>query len=232
MVPQISEILDKKLTAFNEKIKKNESDIKVLHEQVTNLTERLNIKDKQVDELYQYGRRNNIRVYGIPEERNETTDQLILNLCTQMGVQLKLEDLDRTHRTGDPAKYSAGKPRPILVKFVSCRSKWAVMSNLSKLKPQPNVFINDDLTKERARLSAEARQLVTRKRLAGTWARDGIVYAKKLDGSIHLIKTRHQFTKLTESLILRMRFKLFQGPRTLTLTIAITDQCRLEWLYE
>ena len=59
--------------------------------------------DIQIDELDQYGRRNLLRVNGIPES-NENTDDLIIKLATEkLKIDLTKDDLE--------------KPRAIVVKF-------------------------------------------------------------------------------------------------------------------
>ena len=56
----------------------------------------------QYDELHQYGRRNNLRIFGIKEKKNENTDQIVLETAKKLGVQLSLAEIDRSHRTGKP----------------------------------------------------------------------------------------------------------------------------------
>jgi exosome complex exonuclease DIS3/RRP44 len=48
----------------------------------------------------------------------------------------------------------------------------------------PKVFINEDLTRERSRIAAKARELKRQKLISDTWTRDGVVFAKRNDSTI------------------------------------------------
>ena len=54
------------------------------------------------DALEQYGRRNILRVSGIPKSENEYTDHIILHLASDMGVPMSSSDINRSHRIGKP----------------------------------------------------------------------------------------------------------------------------------
>ena len=109
----------------------------------------------QIDELEQYGRRNAVRVFGIPEiKRNkkdgpvkfENTDALVLNVFkNKLNLNLSYHDISRSHRVGKPRD---GRPRPIIVKFVSYRRKREVFSCKKKLKGT-DLTITEDLTAQR-----------------------------------------------------------------------------------
>ena len=76
--------------------------------------------ERNEDQMQQYSRRNCIRVFGIPEEQVENTDDKICRLVREkLGVCIKKEDIDRSHRVG---KKSTSKPRGIIVKLVSYRT--------------------------------------------------------------------------------------------------------------
>ena len=74
----------------------------------------------QLDDLEQYTRRTNIPIYGIPESNVENadpcedTDILATNFIKEeLGVDLKPEDISRSHRVGK----RSSKPRPIIVRL-------------------------------------------------------------------------------------------------------------------
>ena len=53
------------------------------------------------DDLEQYSRRNNIRIVGIPEEAEESTDEITIDFMKQkLVVELKENDICRSHRVG------------------------------------------------------------------------------------------------------------------------------------
>ena len=58
--------------------------------------------------------------------------------------------------------------------------------------PAGRVYVNDDLTRERSRVAARARQLKRDKKIKDTWVRDGEIYVKKNDDSINKLSTSRQ----------------------------------------
>ena len=97
-----------------------------------------------VDALEQHGRKDSIRIFGLPESTPGSTDEKVVALCNgrmRLSPPLQLEEIAVSHRVGlvKPATdEQPSPPRPLLVKFVSRRSKTRVMEvrkNLRKKKP-------------------------------------------------------------------------------------------------
>ena len=62
-------------------------------------------------------------------------------------------------------------------------------------RPGERVFINDDLTRPRARLAARARKLRREGQVQDTWVYDGDIYVKKA-GQSHRVITERQLEAL------------------------------------
>ena len=101
------------------------------------------------DDLEQHSRRASIRVFGIPENVTGTTDDLLLQLFNsrlKLRPPLTLEEIEISHRVGklqvehqeteDGEGGTLVKPRPIIAKFVSRRTKARVMAARKHLKPK------------------------------------------------------------------------------------------------
>ena len=163
------------------------ADVKVasLEKKVVELSETLEKTSKEVgelqylhDDLEQYGRRLNLRVSGLKATNEpgtpEDTDKAIIHLCRdQLGVQIQLSDIQRSHRVG-PKEASN---RAIIFRFVSYRVRTSVLKARSKLK-NTGIFVNEDLTKRRNRLAYLARQLKKNNKIVDTWTYDGKVFVK------------------------------------------------------
>ena len=67
------------------------------------------------DDLEQYSKRDNIIINGIPETENEVTNETVINLAKDLGVQITSQDISTSHRLGKPRN---DKIRPIVAKFV------------------------------------------------------------------------------------------------------------------
>ena len=83
-------------------------------EEIAKLKEEVTECKLKIDELEQYSRKNCLNVTGIPETSEESTNQIIKDLCKVIGVQLDTRDIDTSHRIG---KQSGTKPRTIICKF-------------------------------------------------------------------------------------------------------------------
>ena len=59
--------------------------------------------EKIQDQQEQYSRRNCLSAHGIAEEKEEITNEVIINtLNEKLDLEIKLQDIQRTHRTREP----------------------------------------------------------------------------------------------------------------------------------
>jgi len=165
-------------------IEKKDEEIRFLHQTV----------DSRTDEISQYQRRNSLRIFGVEEKKLENCDQLILDIASnQLNIDLELEDLDRCHRSG--RKSNTGRPRPIIVKFVSYRKRSVVFKEKSRLKGT-NITIREDLTKYRLNLLQKA---IGHYETKNVWTYDGRIIIKTPDGIKHTVVSENDLTKLCET---------------------------------
>ena len=94
------------------------------------------------------------------------------------------------------------KPRPILVKFASTKTRAMKMKKMLKDNPLTKddgsvipVYIADNLTKRRAGLAFRARQLKRSGRISDTWTFDSKVLLNDLHGHIKLITNEGDIKK-------------------------------------
>ena len=107
----------------------------------------------QLDDLEQYTRRTNIRIYGIPEsnvenaDAHEDTDNLATNFIKEeLGVDLKPEDISRSHRVGKRSL----KPRPIIVQLSRHNKKVEILQKRRVLKQNERPYnVQEDLSQPR-----------------------------------------------------------------------------------
>ena len=119
------------------------------------MTSKINtIADKTVD-LEDRSRRDNIVVFGIPEESEEgpqRSEELLVDLFKARGLINPRHDNEhdpvfhRVHRLG-PRKSDAQKPRPIIAKCVYYKDREQFIKNSFKLKGT-SVNISEDFSKQ------------------------------------------------------------------------------------
>ena len=144
------------------------------------------VKEDNIDIPEQYSRRNTLLISGIPEESNESTDTHVLELASDLNVNLFSHDIDRSHRVGKP---SSTKTRDIIVKFSrynALRMLYEVRKDLRELE---NRAINKDLTKRRSKLLFDARPLERANFLKAAYSSDGKLFVRDKEDKRHIINS-------------------------------------------
>lgn len=135
-------------------------------------------REDDLNEIQQYSRRNNLRVFGVPEPTQgvvEDTDTVLRDIfLNQLGVEVRPEEICRSHRISTGKHQSNGAiknstPRPIIVKFVSYNTRRRVFAQKRKLKGQ-RIVIREDLTRKNIELLRRAEAAYGRE---NTWTSDG-----------------------------------------------------------
>lgn len=186
----VEKALSDSLNKFNEELFSLHEEVATLKEQIAKLDDRLDCK---TDDLEQYQRRNNLRVFGIPETQKENTDQLVLDIVRKkMGVELPMVAIERSHRVGAkprPRDDGTTPHRPIIVRFCSYRDRRRVFEAKKKLKGTGITF-KEDLTARRLEV---LRASVSKFGVKNTWTVDGKVFWLDRDKN-----TRGSATKLVD----------------------------------
>lgn len=181
--PQISEMVSSIISGVLEGL---ESTIKSLQKENAELKAKIEILEAKVDNAEQYSRRNCLRIAGVPEDQQENTDEYVTKLTKDLGVDVELNDIERSHRVGRPR--ALGRPRDI-VKFVSYRTRRRVYGarTQTKAKGFMGVYINEDLTQTRSRLLRKARAMMKAKQIKSTWSSDGTILLRDHLDQVHRV---------------------------------------------
>lgn len=148
-------------------------------EEVTRLKTETQKQRFDIDRLEQYSRKDSIRIQGIEENRDEKTNDIVVKLAKDIGVNIQDRDISVSHRLPQRAgrgRNGATRPKPLIVKFVRHDTKVAIMQKKKQLKNKEgyrNVFIDDDLTPLRNKMLRELKRDETVKRC---WSIDGRIF--------------------------------------------------------
>lgn len=100
----------------------------------------------ECDRLEQYQRRDNLRIYGIEEESEEseeTLEEKVVELAANMGVILQTDDISVVHRVGK----LRDRERPVILQSCRRKKRNAFLCKKGELKTKDiRVFANEDLT--------------------------------------------------------------------------------------
>lgn len=201
IVKGLSNVILQKLSEEIDSLKTDIRSLKVQNEELiqTNhsLKQELDVQKVNLDRQEQYSRRNCIRIYGIPEDKGENTDDKVLSLFkNKMNLNVSIGDLDRTHRVGAvPGDKSGTRSklmhRPIIVKFVSYQARNLVFSNKKLLKGTGKI-IREDLTKIRLQLLKSA---INKFGTPNVWTSDGRIIINSKNQKI-TITTQSELDKV------------------------------------
>jgi hypothetical protein len=151
------------------------------------------------------GRRIRVRLHGIPEKSEKTTDEIVMKIALEIGADIPDMALSRSHRVGPKQQ---GKPRPNIAKFIGHNYKTRLLKNKNKLRestPQIHVFLNEDLMKTHVNLAKRARNLKMDGKISDTWTCDGVIFMKHKNEKVERITKDGEMTLLESSISLTLR---------------------------
>lgn len=109
------------------------------------LTSQQEMLQTRLDDLEDRSRRNNVVIHGISDSKetwNDTEEKALAALHSALGVEIPPSDVERAHRIG---ALSASKPRPIIMKFCSFKTRDKVLSARAKLK-ESGISVSEDFS--------------------------------------------------------------------------------------
>ncbi|KAI4458373.1 l1 transposable element-related [Holotrichia oblita] len=141
--------LEKLVSAVTDKLNICNNELKSCKNNIDSLDKRMLRIEEALDEQEQYSRRNNIRIYGVPEITHENTCEVFVNLCREkLKINITNSDIDCCHRLAG----KEGTNKPIIVRFVRRDVKNKVFNDKRKLKGT-RIVITEDLTRMRFLIS-------------------------------------------------------------------------------
>ena len=128
------DFITKKFDKCEQERKDREEIINNLTENVAKLTQKVDDLSEAVEKQEQYSRRNCLLLHGIPEKKQENTDELCIKAINEhLDLDINDRDIDRTHRTGNP-RNTDEKPRPIIILLVRYNNRKKIFDSKKKLK--------------------------------------------------------------------------------------------------
>ena len=158
------ELKDARLNEFEERLKEAEKRSK-------DALQRANYNE-------QYSRKNNVKINGIQQRTNETTETLTEDVCallqTKASITLTPTQIVAIHRI--PGR--AGQPQPVLIKLRNNNDKTLLMKNRRRMK-EAGYKLVDDVTRLNTGL---INRLLLNEAIESAWYFNGAVYGKSHAG--------------------------------------------------
>ena len=146
---------DKKVNELEKSINYTEEDVAEMQKDLYDHKAQLDKCKKDLLYLEAYSRRENVKIFGVPESTGsenasgpEDTKTIVYNFLEQ---ELQIEnsrakyEFQRVHRLGKPNPTSS---RPIIVRFLRFTDKEEVMSEARKKLKDKDYFMYDDIPKD------------------------------------------------------------------------------------
>ena len=181
-------------------VDEKEKELQELKEEVAAQKLLLSQQDERLADLEQYSRRNCLNFAGIPENADENTVQLAMDIGKMANVKIDRSDIDRAHRIGKPRPATQDQPRPpprpLVVKFVSYQKResvWFGRKELRTAKPprgssltdgsMKDIFVQENLTRRNQETMYQARQLKRAGKVWAVWSDGCVMKVKKTQQS-------------------------------------------------
>ncbi|KAI5699849.1 hypothetical protein M8J76_012580 [Diaphorina citri] len=140
--------------------------------------------ENRIDDLEQYGRRNNIRIFGINKDRSKKIEdkdlehEVISEINQKTGCGITTHQIEACH-------YLDKNKTNVIVRFVSRKTRDEVFYKKKGFKGT-KISITEDLTKKNYTLLKECQQNYDKKYI---WTKYGIV-KMNVNGKIMNVRTR------------------------------------------
>jgi hypothetical protein len=161
------------------KFEEQEEKIAEIEEENKSLRKELVIQNSKIENLEQYGRRNNVLFDFLTEEEEENTDELVIEQCKKVGINITKADLQATHRLGKKTE----KNRSVIARFTSVdKARKVLVAAKGQFKggnkPHNPVQAREDLTEGRRHVLKELLKLKKAKQITNVWVYNFELYIK------------------------------------------------------
>ena len=190
-----NDTLKKKIGELENDIENRKSEIKDQKTENEKLLKQIEknaeISDGKINDLEQYGRRNNLKINGLPESEGDETAEMTAEILTAKlnsvigGLNLKKDDIDIAHRLGmkkTPKPHETVYPRRVIVRFNSRCKRDAILRS-RKLFKGTDIYVNEDLTKVNQLVLSCVRKKM-KDEVETAWTKNGRIMYKNKTGAI------------------------------------------------
>lgn len=128
----------------------------------------------QVDFLENQSRRNNVIIDGLSQENafeswSDSEKKIREFMSTMLKIDSKSIEIERAHRIGN-LKQNAGRPRPIVVKFLRYKDKELILAKAKAHLKRTGIYVNEDFSDRIRKKRAELLPAMKQAREKGNFA--------------------------------------------------------------
>ncbi|MCP4484159.1 MAG: hypothetical protein GY823_06295 [Flavobacteriaceae bacterium] len=144
--------------------------------EIDNLSDSMDSVDNSIEYLENQSRRNNIKIVGVPEDKDnerswDDTEKVVKDLIKEKLNLTEEVEIERCHRVGNPNSSGrsqhqrrggrdANGPRNIVVKLAKWKVKEKILKEARTIKPDGVKFLNDFSSRTLERRADKIPQLI------------------------------------------------------------------------
>ena len=174
-------------------IKRLQDENALLRSRCSKLEDKVVSLESSVNQVEQYGRRNNIVISGIPDDvADDDLEDAVTSIMEDVDVIVQNGDIEVCHRIGKSNQKTSIKKN--IVRFISCKYCKKALLNRKKLinidsemkynfSRNNKIFISKNLTRANESIAFCGRKLKRNSKIHSCFTRDGIVFIKKTEES-------------------------------------------------
>ena len=200
-----------KITDSHNTVQQNAKRLCSLKEEIQQIKYKQNSTASQLDELEQYGRRENLEIHGIPCKPHENTNQLVKKVASLVNVRLEDSHISVGHRLPGGGIYTRRRRRrnahnkpiehaPIIVRFSNRDKRNEFYQKRKLIKPSPDsskdcfednglIRIRENLTSFRKNLYNQAKKAKVELNYKFLWTSNERILLRQISASkvIHVL---------------------------------------------
>ena len=158
------------------------------------LENRVVLIESSHDALQQYGRRNNLVIFGIPDSvQDSDLESTVTSILSDTDVNVESREVEECQRIGK----SNNGSKKTMIRFVNrkyCKKALRNKKQLERIDLKKHylvsgtrIFINENLTIKKEHLTFNCKQLKKRNYIFSTFTKNGTVYIKQNENSRPLV---------------------------------------------
>ena len=174
-------------------IKRLQDENELLRARCSKLEDKVVSLETSVNQVEQYGRRNNIVISGIPDDvDDDELEDAVTSIMQDVGVVVQSGDIEACHRIGKSDRKTSSKKTIFCKKALINRKKLRNNNTETKYNFSRNnqIFINESLMRLNESLAFCGRKLKKNGVIHSCFTKDGVVRIKRTEQSKSL-KVHH-----------------------------------------
>lgn len=182
--------LQKTVAGLQEENKKLQNENNSLRAEVFTIKNELKVQKEAQNSHEQYIRRECLEFSGIPEKKDEDTNQIVMDICEAVGIDISEEEISVSHRLpSKPDRRSADRPKVIVARFVRRDIRDQIYKARSQLRNKTTkdigyrdsykIYISESLTQKNKELFKSCLQVKKSQKFKFIWTKYGRIYMRK-----------------------------------------------------